>query len=255
MQFGKFIQSSICVAAIMTSLGLAACSGASAAQPTSTASPLSPSQTGLASPTPTSATPAALTPTAGLTPVALTSPTAGTTNNVTVSPREVNVGNVILDFSVEPAQHLFDAAAIASPIPGQPQDNSTGSKSQTTGSAVFGGGMVGTTNNIDPSQAPPADSAQSIIRHVVVHVRTKSNGQAVPYLGVTMDILLNGHPVAYDQALEPMVSVDNAKSKLYYGNNVQFPQAGTYQIFVRMQPSPMLGKGQPQAAQFNLIIH
>jgi hypothetical protein len=114
--------------------------------------------------------------------------------------------------------------------------------------------MVGITNNIDPSQAPAADSAQSIVRHVVVHVRTKNGGQSLSYLGVSLDLLLDGHPVLYDQPLEPMTAVDQNSLQFYYGNNVKFPQPGTYQVFIRIQPNPMLGSTPPQAAQFNVIL-
>jgi hypothetical protein len=41
---------------------------------------------------------------------------------------------------------------------------------------------------------------------------------------------------------------------VYYGNNLKLTQRGTYQVFIRLQPSALLGKDQPQAAQFNLVV-
>jgi uncharacterized protein involved in high-affinity Fe2+ transport len=169
----------------------------------------------------------------------------------------VTAERVTVDLSLDPARHMFDsapsssAAGLQQPTP----QGSASNASQSSSSAVFTGGMVGVTNNIDPSQAPPADSAESIVRHVVVHVKTKSNGQTIPYLNVTMDLLLDGHPVLYDQVLEPMMAADSSSPQYYYGNNVKFPQAGTYQVFIRVQPNPMLGSNPPHAAQFDVILH
>jgi len=36
--------------------------------------------------------------------------------------------------------------------------------------------------------------------------------------------------------------------------SVKLTQRGTYQVFVRLQPTALLGKDQPQAAQFNLVV-
>ena len=184
------------------------------------------------------------------------SATPSASANASISPREVTTGSVTLDLSIQPARHMFDGAAttnsLAQPQSTPPSAGATGS--QTPSSAVFAGGMVGTANNIDPSQAPPADSAQSIVRHVVVHVRTRSGGQPIPYLNVSLDLLLDGHPVLYDQPLEPMTPAGKDSLQYYYGNNVKFPQRGTYQMFVRIQPNPMLGQNPPQAAQFDVVL-
>jgi hypothetical protein len=51
-----------------------------------------------------------------------------------------------------------------------------------------------------------------------------------------------------------MVAADQASPSLYYGNNVRFPQKGSYQVFVRMQRNPLIGADQPPAAQFNLVL-
>src|SRR6267143_238961 len=67
--------------------------------------------------------------------------------------------------------------------------------------AVVLSDMVRVTNNLDPTQAIPADSEQSILRHAVVDVRGRDGSSAVPYLGVTMDVLLDGHPVSFGQAV------------------------------------------------------
>jgi hypothetical protein len=152
---------------------------------------------------------------------------------------------------------MFDGAATTS-VPGVQQltpQSSAGNGSQSASSSVFVGGMLGVTNNIDPSQPPPPDAPTSIVRHVIVHVKTKSDGQPIPYLNVTMDLLLDGHPVLYDQALEPMTAAEKSTVQYYYGNNVKFPQPGTYQVFIRVQPNPILGNNPPRAAQFEVILH
>src|SRR5439155_1630565 len=42
--------------------------------------------------------------------------------------------------------------------------------------------------------------------------------------------------------------------QFYYGNNVKFPQLGVYQVFIRTQRIPLLGKEAPPAAQFTLAM-
>jgi hypothetical protein len=177
--------------------------------------------------------------------------------NATITPPEVTTTNVTLDLSLDPARHMYDGGATTSALGTLPQStptSSAGNGNLSASSAVFAGGMLGITNNIDPTQPPPADSATSIVRHVAVNIRTKNAGQSIPYLTVTMDVLLDGHPVLYDQALEPMTRADANSSQLYYGNNVRFPQTGTYQVFIRIQPNPILGTNPPRAAQFDVNL-
>lgn len=240
-------------ASVLCVLTLAACGGqtAASAQPAATQVRVA---IGTASPT----TVAAGTPlVSGGTPLATANSTPSASASPSISPHEVTAGSVTLDLSLEPARHMFDGSATTSTSgnqpPATPQSNSVVG-SQSASSAVFGGGMVGVANNIDPSQAPPADSAQAIVRHVVVHVRTKNGGQSIPYLNVSMDLLLDGHPILYDQPLEAMTAPGKNSLQYYYGNNVKFPQRGTYQVFIRIQPNPMLGQNPPPAAQFNVIL-
>jgi hypothetical protein len=115
--------------------------------------------------------------------------------------------------------------------------------------------MIRVTNNMDPTQALPSDSAQSIVRHVAVQIRFGDTGQPVPYLGVSMDLLLDGHPMTFGQSAVPMVAQNTDSPHLYYGNNVRLTQRGMYQLFVRLSRSALLGKDQPQAAQFNVNVH
>jgi hypothetical protein len=170
----------------------------------------------------------------------------------------VTDGIVTLDLTLAPAVHMFDGSGQSSSPGALPQ--ATPTPASTSGgaiasAAVFGSGMVGVSNDIDPSPAPPADSAQSIIRHVIVRLQTRPGGPPIPYLAVTMDLLLDGHPVLYNQPLEPMTAVGSKPLQYYYGNNVDFPQRGIYEIFVRIQPSPLLGPNPPPAAQFNVVLH
>ncbi len=192
-------------------------------------------------------------PSQGLSRATAVTSTPGGNAAAEVSPGDVTVGSVTLSFSLQPARHMFDMASAAD-LPSPEQQQQDRSRVQTKGSAVFAGGMLKVANNIDPSQNPPADSPQAIVRHVVLQVKDRSSGQVIPYLAVTMDVLLDGRPAIFDQALAPMVAVDSDSPQLYYGNNVKFPGRGTYQVFIRMQRHPLLGPDQPQAAQFNLTI-
>jgi uncharacterized protein involved in high-affinity Fe2+ transport len=89
---------------------------------------------------------------------------------------------------------------------------------------------------------------------VAVQVRTSDTGQTVPYLGVSVDLLLDGHPIAFGQSVVPMVAQDADSPHLYYGNNVRLTQRGTYQLFVRLSRSALLGKDQSPTAQFNVLV-
>jgi hypothetical protein len=246
------------VASTLYMLSLAACSGQSAPSSTSAPPTVSPTRVvarGTALPTTVAATP--LSAVTGAPQSTMNSP-ASASANATISPREVPLGNITLDLSLTPARHMFDGSAAATNpgIPVEPTPPSTsGAGNLSASSAVFGGGMVGIANNIDPSQASPPDSAQSIIRHIVVHVRTNNGQESIPYLGVSLDLLLDGHPILYDVPLEPMTAVDQNALLYYYGNNVKFPQPGSYQLFIRIQPNPILGSNPPPAAQFNVILH
>jgi hypothetical protein len=249
----------IAAVGVLCVFALAACGGQTADQPPTRAQTVSTPVHPAASATASSATVAVATPSVSPgTPLPSTTSNPGVSANASITPREVTVAGVTLDLSLDPARHMFDGAATTSAlgVPQQPTpQSSAGNGSSSAVSAVFAGGMVGVTNNIDPSQPPPADSAESIVRHVVVHVKTKTDGQSIPYLNVTMDLLLDGHPVLYDQALEPMTTADKSSLQYYYGNNVKFPQPGTYQVFIRIQPNPILGNNPPQAAQFDVILH
>jgi hypothetical protein len=116
-------------------------------------------------------------------------------------------------------------------------------------------GLLSLTNNLDPSQPTPSDQPQVMIRHVDVQVRSNAGGYAVPYLSASLDMLLDGRPIASGLAVEPMVAGESNAPQLYYGNNVKLTQRGTYQVFVRLRPNALTGKDQPQAAEFNVVVH
>jgi hypothetical protein len=50
------------------------------------------------------------------------------------------------------------------------------------------------------------------------------------------------------------VTDDPSGGRLYYGNNVRLPARGTFQVFVRVAQTPLLGQDPPPAAQFNLVV-
>lgn len=179
-------------------------------------------------------------------------PTPGAQTSVEISPTEITTGPVVLVLTVDTARYMFDQTSVVSAVPTPQTKDQT--KNPRKGSAVFAGGMLRVTNNMDASQNPPADSAEAVFRHVSVQVRDAASGQLIPYLGVSMDVLLDGRPTIFDQALVPMVATDSDSPQLYYGNNIKFPARGRYQVFIRLQPHPLLGQDQPPAAQFNLAL-
>src|SRR5207245_2921552 len=136
------------------------------------------------------------------------------------------------------------AAAFASPV----------ASPSPVASALALHGLLGLTTNPGPSLPAPADQPQAMIRHVNLQVRTNESGNPGPYLAVSMDLLLDGHPIASGLPVKPMVAAESTVPQLYYGNNLKLTQRGTYQVFIRLQPSALLGKDQPQAAQFNVVV-
>lgn len=176
---------------------------------------------------------------------------------VQVSPPAVPVGNVSVSLAFEPARHMEDETRVVAmsmqPPPAAPQ--ATLAAGPPSAGAIVLSDMIKVTNNLDPTQPAPPDALQSVIRQAVVQVLTSDTHQLIPYLTVTMDLLLDGHPVAYGQTLVPMVSQDASGERLYYGNNIRIPARGTFQVFVRLDRTPLLGTDTPPAAQFNLVVH
>jgi hypothetical protein len=116
-------------------------------------------------------------------------------------------------------------------------------------------GLLKVTNNLDPSQPVPPDDPQTVMRHLNLQIRANDGGYPVPYLSVSMDILLDGRPMISGLSVVPMTDPDSATPQLlYYGNNLKLTQRGTYQFFVRMQPSSVLGKDPPPTAEFNVVL-
>lgn len=212
-----------------------------------------------ANPAPAASTPSAATSQLNQTPagaIAGTQASPVPVANVQVSPATVPVGSVTLSLAFEQARHMEDetrlAAISAQPQPAAPQPTAAGGPPSPA--AIVLSDMLHVTNNLDPTQPSPPDSAQSIIRQAVVQVMTSDTHQLVPYLSVTMDLLLDGHPVTYGQTLVPMATEDGAGERVYYGNNVRLPNRGTFQVFVRLDRTPLLGQDAPPAAQFNLAV-
>ena len=67
-------------------------------------------------------------------------------------------------------------------------------------------------------------------------------------------MLLDGRPVISNVALEPMVAAESSSPEMYYGNNLKLTQRGTYQVFVRVQPSALLGNAPPPTAQSTVVV-
>lgn len=208
--------------------------------------------------TPVSATPIAPSQTPA---VAGAQPSPVPPASLQVTPPDVSVGGVSMSLSFEPARHMQvetrSVAASAQPQPAAPQPTApqpTAVAGPASQGAVVLSDMLHVANNLDPTQPAPPDSAQSIVRQAVVQVLSSDTHQLVPYLNVTMDLLLDGHPVAYGQTLVPIVTSDGSGQRLYYGNNILIPARGTFQVFVRLDKTPLLGQDAPPAAQFNLDV-
>jgi hypothetical protein len=165
----------------------------------------------------------------------------------------VQVGAVTLSLSLEQARHMLAQTAVMSSDPDPAHQASAGDPAPTSTALVLDG-LLSLTNNLDASQPAPADLPQAMFRHVNLQVRTTDGGNPVPYLTVSMDLLLDGHPITSGLAVKPMVAAESSTPQLYYGNNVKLTQRGTYQVFIRLQPSALLGKDQAQAAQFNVLV-
>jgi hypothetical protein len=211
--------------------------------------PSTPATSVSASPQPAAATTPAPGVTAAASPGALAQPAT-----LEVSPPEVRLGNFVVSLAFEPPRHMVDKTMVsnsanqdpAHPTPAVPEGASKG--------AVVLDDMLRVTNNMDTAQLVPPDAAQSIVRHAVLSVKNGPGSQPVPYLTINMDMLLDGRPVSFGQAVVPMVAGEADPPNMYYGNNVRIGQRGMYQVFVRMAYNPLLGKGQPQAAQFNVLV-
>jgi hypothetical protein len=152
---------------------------------------------------------------------------------------------------VQQAQPAYDPARVtAAPAANSDQK----APAQPKGFAVLGGSTLKVTNNFDQSQSPPADQPLEILRHVAVQIKEKDSGQIVPNVTATMDLLRDGRPVLQDQPLVPMVPAGGGVAQMHYGNNIKIPGKGEYQVFVRMEPSPLLGSDSGGVVQFNLSV-
>jgi hypothetical protein len=172
---------------------------------------------------------------------------------VDISPPQVQVGTVMLSMALEPARHML-AQAAAMTSDQDPAHQATAGDQAPAATALVLDGLLKLTNNLDPSQPAPADLPDAMIRHANVQVRSNDGGYAVPYLAVSMDLLLDGRPMTSGLPVEPMVAAESTTPQMYYGNNLKLTQRGTYQVFIRLQSSALLGKAQPQAAQFNVVV-
>jgi hypothetical protein len=165
------------------------------------------------------------------------------------------VGGLTLSLAFEPARHMGTQSATTPPDLDPAHTSAASAAPAAAASSSILEGMLQLTNNIDPSQPAPADQPQTMMRHVRVEVQSSDGGNPVPYLSASLDMLLDGRPVMSNLAVVPMVATEATTPQLYYGNNVRLAQRGTYQVFVRLQPSALLGKDAPEAAQFNVVVH
>jgi hypothetical protein len=174
---------------------------------------------------------------------------------IDVSPPRVQIGDVALSMALEPARHMLAQAAATTVDSDPAHQPASATPSMAASTSLVLDDLLRLTNNIDPSQPVPEDQPQAMIRHLDVQIRTADGGFPVPYVAASVDLLLDGHPVLSNLALAPMVAGESATRQLYYGNNLKLMQRGTYQVFVRLQPSVLLGKDPPPAAQFNVAVH
>jgi hypothetical protein len=237
------------LAVLVFSAGCVAAS--SAAGPSPSPSVLAPP---VASPSPAASGLAALI----ATPFANSNSTAPTPASppatIDVSPAQVPGDEVTFSLVMEPARRMLAQTAVIAKDPDPAHQPAAGTPALAPATAVVLDGFLSLTNNIDPSQPAPDDQPQAMVRHVNVQIRMIDGGYAVPYLAVSLDMLLDGHPTLQNLPLMPMVAKESTAQRMYYGNNVKLTQRGSYQVFVRLQPSPVLGKDQPTTAQFNVMV-
>ena len=241
------------IALLIASLTLSACQFGGGAVPDVEVTPVGADTGGIATPRAAATTVAgqAVTPTAAAQETDETGATPRATPRATVavSPAEVALGGVVLTVAIQPAAPVYDPARVAA-AGGDDQKKNP----QPTGYAVLGGMALKVTNNFDASQSPPADQSREVLRHVALQIKDKASSQLIPHVNVSIDLLRDGRPVWQDQPLVPMLQAGQGVSQMQYGNNVKFPGRGEYQIFVRLEPSPLLGDGAAGVAQFNVSI-
>jgi hypothetical protein len=173
---------------------------------------------------------------------------------IDVSPAHVQIGGVTMSLTFEPARHML-AQTVALTSDPDPAHQAGSTQTQASTALVLdGSGLLRLTNNIDPSQLLPDDQPQAIVRHVNVQVTNGDTANPLPYLAVSLDMLLDGRPVASGLAVVPMLAAESTTPQMYYGNNLKLTQRGTYQVFVRLQPNALLGKDPPPTAQFNVLV-
>jgi Fe2+ transport protein len=247
----------VCTALFMAACGPAPADNESYWTPVPSSSPDA-ATTQVANPvlTPSPATPSPGTPGPARTP----NPNAAASPGVppvvtTVTPSSVQTGGVTLSLALEPARRMIPDAQSQPADP--PSDHPQGANDPQPAAltALTLDGLLKVTNNLDPSQPVPPDDPQSVVRHLNLAIRANDGGYPVPYLGVSIDILLDGRPETTGVSVVPMTDPDSATPQLlYYGNNIKLTHRGTYQFFVRMQPSSVLGKDPPPTAEFNVVM-
>jgi uncharacterized protein involved in high-affinity Fe2+ transport len=241
VRFGSFVGALLLATACVTNPTLAAPSSAPGVSASPIASP-SPATSALTASNRTGAS-AAATPAI---PPATTD----------VSPSQLQVGSVTVSMGLEPARHMVaqNAALKTDPDPTHLDNIPTGANDTVGSTALVLDGLLQLTNNVDPSQPVPDDQLQAMVRHVNVQIRGADLARPVPYLTTSLDMLLDGRPVISNVALEPMLAAESSSPEMYYGNNLKLTQRGTYQVFVRVQPSALLGKAPPPTAQFTVVV-
>jgi hypothetical protein len=165
----------------------------------------------------------------------------------------VHFGNVTVSMALEPARHMLTQNAALKTDP-DPAHEASGTADSLGSTALVLDGALQLVNNIDPSQPMPDDQPRAMVRHVNVQVRGADVASTAPYLSTSMDVLLDGRPAMSNVPLEPMVAAESTTPEVYYGKNLKFMERGTYQVFVRFQPSALLGKDAPPA-QFTIVVH
>jgi hypothetical protein len=171
-----------------------------------------------------------------------------------VSPAQQQVGNVTVSLALEPARHMLAQGAALTTDPDPAHQTGAGTPETLGSTALVLDGLLRLTNNIDPSQPVPDDEPQAMLRHVDVQIRGAEAAYPVPYLSASLDMLLDGRPIISNVALVPMVAAESTTPEVHYGNNLKLVQRGTYQVFVRVQPSALLGKDPPPTAQFTVVV-
>lgn len=120
------------------------------------------------------------------------------------------------------------------------------------GGAVFAGRAGEVLENVDSEPAP--EVATPGLFNLDAHVHDLDSGHPVPYLDAHVDVTKAGAEILKDVPLVPVARAHKGTAGLHYGNNVALDAIGTYDVVLRLAPSPLTGTEQVEALNFTVTF-